>query len=52
MKEVIITKYGPPEVLQVRELETPIPKGNQILVRNQFAGINDVVDFRGGDFSR
>ena len=40
MKEVVITKYGPPEVLQVRELETPTPKNKQILVRNHFTGVN------------
>ena len=40
MKEVIITKYGPPEVLQVRKLKTPIPKDNQVLVQNYFTGVN------------
>ena len=40
MKEIIITKYGPPEVLQVREREAPTPEGNQVLVRNHFTGIN------------
>ena len=40
MKEVIITKYGPPEVLKVRECETPRPEKNQVLVRNHFTGVN------------
>ena len=40
MKEVIITKYGSPEVLQIRERPTPIPKSNQVLVRNHFTGVN------------
>ena len=40
MKEVIITKYGPPEVLQIRERPTPLPKSNQVLVRNHFTGVN------------
>ena len=40
MKEVIITKYGPPEVLQVRERQTPIPKKDEVLIRNHFTGIN------------
>ena len=40
MKEVIITKYGPPEVLQVRERQTPLPKKGEVLIRNHFTGIN------------
>ena len=40
MKEVIITKYGPPEVLQVREKQTPSPTKGEILIRNHFTGIN------------
>jgi len=40
MKEVIITKYGPPEVLQVRERPTPSPGEGQVLVRNHFSGVN------------
>ena len=40
MKEIIITKFGPPEVLQVREMQTPAPQSGQVLVRNHFTGIN------------
>ena len=40
MKEIIITRYGPPEVLQVREQRTPTPRSHEVLVRNQFTGIN------------
>ena len=40
MKEVIITKFGPPEVLQIRERPTPLPKSNEVLVRNHFTGVN------------
>ena len=40
MKEVLITKYGPPEVLQDCEKPTPSPSKDEVLVRNHFTGIN------------
>ncbi len=45
MKAIIYTKYGPPDVLQIEEVEKPTPNENQALIKVHAASIN-AADYR------
>jgi NADPH:quinone reductase-like Zn-dependent oxidoreductase len=41
MKAVVYQKYGSPDVLQLKEVEKPVPKENEVLVKVYAVSIND-----------
>jgi NADPH2:quinone reductase len=45
MKAIVITEKGGPEVLKLKDVNKPVPQGNQVLIKIMAAGVNrsDVV---------
>lgn len=40
MKAIVCTRFGPPEVLQLREIPIPTPKASEVLIRVRASSIN------------
>jgi len=39
MKAAVCTKYGPPEVLKIQDVEKPVPKDNELLIKVHSAAV-------------
>src|SRR5271163_3921460 len=40
MKAAVYTRYGPPEVVQITDVEKPVPKDNEVLIKVRAASLN------------
>ena len=41
MKAIVLTKYGTPEDLELREVRNPVPKDDEVLIKVNASAVND-----------
>ncbi len=40
MKSIVCTKLGNPELLEIKEIDKPVPSENEVLIKVEAAGVN------------
>ena len=40
MEAAVYNRYGPPDVLQIKDVEKPVPKDNEVLIEVRAASVN------------
>ena len=51
MKAIVCTRYGPPDILELRDIDKPIPRDGQVLIRVQASSVTPMDwRFRSGRF--
>ncbi len=40
MRAAVVTRYGPPDVVQIKDVEKPVPKDHEVLIKVRAASLN------------